>query len=110
MIAAAAQKGEEVAAPVGDAKAEESAIELHHAGDVGAGIGDVAEFERHHAGEGVVVRGEGAVGEDFERGALGMLEHQRFANAGRDVVAQLALETGLRQPSGERVKVAAGAI
>ena len=42
MIAAAAQKGEEVAAPVGDAKAEESAIELHHAGDVGAGIRDVA--------------------------------------------------------------------
>ena len=66
------------------------------------------EFERHHAGEGVVVRGEGAVGEDFERGALGILGRQRFANAGRDVVAQLALETRLRQPSGERVKVAAG--
>src|SRR5271166_2526713 len=40
MIAAATQKREEVAAPVGDAKTEEIAIELHHAGDVGAGIGD----------------------------------------------------------------------
>src|SRR6516165_3434888 len=36
MIAAATQKCEEVAAPVGDAKAEEIAIELHHASDVRA--------------------------------------------------------------------------
>jgi hypothetical protein len=70
----------------------------------------VAELERHHAGEGLVVRSEVAVGKDFERGPLGILERQRFANAGRDVVAPLALEAGLRQPCGDRVKVAAGAI
>src|SRR5204863_4532124 len=42
MIAAAAQKSEEIAAPVGNAKTQEIAIELHHAGDVRTGIGDVA--------------------------------------------------------------------
>ena len=86
MIAAATQKREEVAPPVGNAKAQEIAIELHHAGNVGAGIGDVAELERHHAGEGVVIRSEGAVREDFERGALRILERQRFANPRRNVV------------------------
>src|SRR6201987_2819903 len=95
MVAATTQKCEKVTAPVRDAKTEDIAIESHHAGDVGAGIGEVAELERHHAGEGVIVRGERAFGKYFERGAFGILECQRFANAGRDVVAALALESGL---------------
>ena len=108
MIAAAAQKGEEIAAPVGNAKTQKIAIELHHARDVRTGIGNVAKFERHNAGESPVVGSEGAVREDFERGALGILERQRFANAGRDVVAPLALDAGLAQPRGDRVKIASG--
>jgi len=68
----------------------------------------VAELERHHAGEGVVVRSEGAVREDFERGALGILERQYLANPRRNVVTPLALDPGLRQPRGDCVKIAAG--
>src|SRR5262249_46783808 len=47
MIAAATQEGEEIASPIRDAETEHVTIELHHAGDVRALIGDVAELERH---------------------------------------------------------------
>ena len=108
MIAAAAQEGEEIAAPIGNAKAQHIAIELHDAGNVGTLIGDVTELERHDAGEGVVVRRESAVGEDFERGAFGILKRQRFANARRDVVTPFALDPGFVQACGDICKVAAG--
>jgi hypothetical protein len=68
----------------------------------------MAEFERHHAGEGVVIRSEGEISEDFDSSPFGILERQRVANAGRDVVASLALDTSLRQPCGDDAKVAAG--
>src|SRR5579872_5164575 len=107
MIAAAAQKGEKVAAPVRHAKTEEVAVELYQARHIGTGIGDVAELEWHHAGESVVVGGKSAVGKDFKGGAFRILERQRLADARGNVVAPLAFDSGLRQPRGYRAKIAA---
>src|SRR5262249_44568269 len=108
MIAAATQEGEEIASPIRDAETEHVTIELHHAGDVRALIGDVAELERHHTREIVVVLREGRVPEDFQCSALRILEGQRLANARRDIVPPLAFDASFVQSRGDLGKIAAG--
>ena len=71
-------------------------------------IGDVAQFQRHHAGEGFVVGCEGAVGEDFQRRALGVLERHHVRDPGSDVAAPLALDAGFFHSRGDCVEIASG--
>ena len=84
VVAAAAQEGEEIAAPVRHFESEHVAIKLHRRCDVGRVKGDVAELARHDAGIGVVILGEGVVGEDFDAGALRIGEHDRLRDSGCD--------------------------
>ncbi|MGD0024761.1 MAG: hypothetical protein ABSC37_09070 [Xanthobacteraceae bacterium] len=106
MVAAAAQEGEKIAAPIRHAKAEHAAIEFHYALHVGALIGDVAEFQRHHSGEGRILWREGEIGKNFQRGALGILERDSLADARRDVASPLAVDAGLLQPRGDLAEIA----
>jgi hypothetical protein len=90
VVAAAAQEGEEIGAPVRDAKAERVAMELHDALHVGSLIGDVAKFQRYHAVARVVLRREVEIGKHLDGGAFGIGEGGGLADVGRDVGAPLA--------------------
>ena len=108
VVAAAAQEGEEVAAPVRHFESEHVAIKLHGCCDVGRMKGNMAELARHDAGIAVVILGERAVGEDFEAGALRIGEHDRLRDAGRDAAPPLGFDPRLRQPRRELAEIAPG--
>src|SRR5262249_28119630 len=81
VIAAAAQEGEEIAAPIRHFESEH-AIKLHGRCDVGRMKGDVTELARHDAGVAIVILGEGEVGKDCDARPLGIGEHDRLRMPG----------------------------
>jgi hypothetical protein len=108
VIAAAAQEGEEIAAPIRHFESEHVAIKLHGRCDVGRMKGDVTELARHDAGVAIVILGEGVVGKDFDARPLGIGEHDRLRDAGRDAAAPLGFDSGLRQPRRKLAEIASG--
>src|SRR5262245_9685591 len=108
VVAAAAQEGEEIAAPVRDFESEHVAIKLHGRCGVGRVKGDVAELARYSAGIAVVILGERVVGKDFEAGAFRIGEHDRLRDSGRDAAAPLGFDPRLRQPRRQLAEIASG--
>ena len=90
MIGVAAQEGEVVGMPVGDAEAEHVAIEFYGLVHVVDAIGDMAEFQRHDAGLPSVVLGEGVVGKEFDDSTFGVAEDNSIGDAGRNPAGALA--------------------
>ncbi len=92
MVGPAAQEREEVAHPVGFAKAEHVAIELGDVLDVGDVEGDVAELERHDAFGLEFLMREGVALEHLHDGAFGIGEHQHVGDRRLGVLAALGLD------------------
>jgi hypothetical protein len=92
VVGPAAQEREEIAHPVGFAKAEHVAIELGDVLDVGDVEGDVAELERHDALLLEFLMREGVAFEHLHDGALGIGEHQHVGDRRLGVLAALGLD------------------
>src|SRR5262245_8218300 len=90
MTRIAAHEAEEIADPVGDAKAEDALVECDGALDVRRVEGDVSELERPDAGD---LRMFGEIApflEQLDPGSFVVLERQHLAHTRHGVVAQLA--------------------
>src|SRR6516165_8400497 len=90
MIGIAAHEAEEIADPVGDAKAEHLLVEADGTLDVGREKGDMPELQRTDAGDLLVLAEIAPVLEQLDGGALVVLERQHLAYARDGIVAQLA--------------------
>src|SRR5215468_8686905 len=97
MIRIAAHEAEEIADPVGDAKAEHPLVERHGALDVRRVEGDVSELERPDTGDLRVLGEIAPFLEQLDRRSLVVLEGQHLAHAGNGIVAQLAAHAVLGQ-------------
>src|SRR5215467_3200275 len=97
MIRIAAHEAEEIADPVGDAKAEHPLVERHGALDVGRVEGDMSELERPDTGDLRVLGEVAPFLEQLDRRSLVVLEGQHLAHAGNGIVAQLAAHAVLGQ-------------
>src|SRR6516164_5125163 len=108
MIRIAAHEAEEIADPVGDAKAEHPLVERHGALDVGRVEGDVSELERPDAGDMRVLGEVVPFLEQLDRRSLVVLERQHLAHAGNGIVAQLAAHAVLGQLPRQLAEVGIG--
>ena len=107
MIDAAAQEGEVVAHPVGDAKAQHIAVEARELLHIMDAVGDMAEFQRLNAAVLAVVRREIIFGMDLDQRALGVAEGDRVPDAGRNVRATVARQTVETQFCGKLAEIGA---
>src|SRR5262245_63222872 len=82
MVGIAAHEAEEIADPVGDAKAQLALVECHGALDVGRVEGDMSELERPDTGDLRVLGEIAPFLEQLDRRALVVLERQHLAHAG----------------------------
>src|SRR5262249_46420123 len=89
MIGAAAQEREEIAHPIGFAKAEHVAIEFGDVLDVGDMERDMAELVRHDAVRLEFLMRKVAALEHFHDRALGILEHQHVGDRRFGILAAL---------------------
>src|SRR6516165_9283509 len=90
MIGIAAHEAEEIADPVGDAKAEHLLVEADGTLDVGREKGDMPELQRTDAGDLLVLAEIAPVLEQLDGRALVVLERQHLAYSRDGIVAQLA--------------------
>src|SRR6516225_10568370 len=93
MIGIATHEAEEIADPVGDAKAEHLLVKADGTLDVGREKGDMPELQRADAGDLLVLAEIVPVLEQLNRRALVVLERQHLAYSRDGIVAQLAAHT-----------------
>src|SRR5262249_39110404 len=108
VVAIAAQEDEEVADPVGHAKAQHALIELRRLLRVRHREGDVPELQRTGAEHLLVPAEVAPVREQRDGRALAVLECENLAEAGNAVIAQLALDPVLGELAAELVEIRIG--
>src|SRR5215510_10114598 len=108
MIRIATHEAEEIANPVGDAKAQHPLVECHGALDVGCEEGDMSQLERPDTGDLRVLGEIAPFLEQLDRRSLVVLERQHLAHAGDGIVAQLAAHAVLGQLPRQLAEVGIG--
>src|SRR3984893_1666859 len=90
MIGIAPHEAEEIADPIGDAKAQHLFIEADGALDIGREEGDMTELERTDAGHLLVLAEIAPVLEQLDGGSLVVGKREHLTDAGHGIIAQLA--------------------
>ena len=92
MVWIAAHETEEIADPVGDAKAENLLVESDRALDIRSKEGDMAELERSDPGDLLVLAQIAPVLEQLDDRSLVVGKREHLPHAGSGIVAQLAAD------------------
>jgi len=103
VIDAASHEHEEVADPVGNAKAQGLFVERGDGGGIGMVEGDVAELERPRAGAGRLDVEKAPIREQLDDGALGIGEGDQARHPGQRIAAGLRLHPEIAEATGEIV-------